>query len=354
MSRSQSSPSQKRPVPKPSQPDLSTILPRWPISATVISPLQSSGFSGAELWKINTSESQPLCLKHYRSGSLTVEQLDGIHRVLIHAFNEGCEFVAKPMRLTDGFTTVVAGPKNSPTSGLWDLSTWVPGSALNSFNDAQIEIAFASIARFHKAAAQVNLAFGPSPNLNQRQSQLAKLVRPESTVLDQAANQLKTAAIHPALQGPLETIVDLLLQVPQSQIASLQTRLSEFVTMDLPLHPVVRDLRAEHLLFTDDQLTGLVDFDAMQMDSVAYDLSRLTSSMRLAESQLHLALATYHAERPIQAAEAKLTQLLTGISRLLAPLSWVNWLVLEQRSFGNLAAVEKRLKEVAADLMQHA
>ena len=97
MSRSQSSPSQKRPVPKPSQPDLSTILPRWPISATVISPLQSSGFSGAELWKINTSESQPLCLKHYRSGALTVEQLDGIHRVLIHAFNEGCEFVAKPI-----------------------------------------------------------------------------------------------------------------------------------------------------------------------------------------------------------------------------------------------------------------
>ena len=337
-------------MPKPSPPDLSTILPRWPISATEVSPIQSSGFSGAQLWKINASESQTLCLKHYRSGSLTVEQLDGIHRVLIHAFNEGCDFVAKPMRLTDGFTTVVAGPQSSPTAGLWDLSTWVPGSAVTSFNDAQIKIAFASIARFHKAAAQVNLAFGPSPNLKQRQAQLAKLVRPESPALDEASDLLKTESIDPSLRGPLTTIVDLLLRVPQSQIASLRTRLNEFATMELPLHPVVRDLRAEHLLFTDDQLTGLVDFDAMQMDSVAYDLSRLTSSMRLNETQLHLALATYHAERPIQAAEAKLTQLLTGISRLLAPLSWVNWLVLEQRSFSNLAAVEQRLKEVAEDL----
>ena len=354
MSRSQFSLSQKCPVPTPSQPDLSSILRRWPINATEASPLQSSGFSGAQLWKINGSQSQPLCLKHYSAGSLTVEQLDGIHRVLIHAFNVGCEFVAKPMRLTDGFTTVVAGSENSTSAGLWDLSTWVPGSPVTSFSDAQIEIAFASIARFHKAAAQVNLAFGPSPNLGQRQTQLAKLVRPESPVLDQAASQLKTASIHPTLQEPLATLVDLLCRVPQSQIASLQKRLRESSTVDLPLHPVVRDLRAEHLLFTGDELTGLVDFDAMQMDSIAYDLSRLTSSMRLTETQLHLALSTYHAARPIQAAEAKLVQALTGVSRVLAPLSWINWLVLEQRSFSNLTAVEQRLKEVAEDLMQHA
>ncbi len=271
--------------------------------------------------------------------------------MLIHTFNEGCEFVAKPMRLEDGFSTVVAGHPGSPTAGLWELSSWVPGSPNTSFTDAQIASAFASTARFHKAAAQVNLAFGLSPNLSHRQSQLAKLVRPASPTLDQASDKLKTASIEGALQGPLATIVELLQRVPQAHIASLQARLNEFATEDLPLHPVVRDLRAEHLLFTGDQLTGLVDFDAMQMDSVAYDLSRLTSSMRLNEPQLHLALSTYHAERPIQAAEAKLVQLLTAVSRLLAPLSWVNWLVLEQRSFGNPAAVERRLKEVADDLI---
>ena len=330
--------------------DLSAILPRWPIRVSEVSPIQSSGFSGAQIWKVNASQPIPLALKHYRSDSLTVNQLDGIHRVLIHAFNEGCEFVAKPMRLEDGFTTVVAGPPGSPTAGLWDLSSWVPGSAITSFTDAHIESAFASIARFHKAAAQVNLAFGPSPNLGLRQTQLTKLVRPESPTLDQASDRLKTTSIDDALRGPLATIVELLQRVPQAHIASLRARLNEFATEDLPLHPVVRDLRAEHLLFTSDQLTGLVDFDAMQMDSVAYDLSRLTSSMQLNESQLHLALSTYHAARPIQPAEAKLIQLLTGISRLLAPLSWVNWLVLEQRSFGNPAAVERRLKEVTDDL----
>lgn len=350
MSRSQFSPSQKCPVPAPSQPDLSVILPRWPISATEVSPLQSSGFSGANLWKINASQSKPLCLKHYRSGDLTVNQLDGIHRVLIHAFNEGCDFVAKPLRLTDGFTTVVAGPNNSPTAGLWDLSNWVPGCPVTSFNNARIETAFASIARFHKAAAQVNLAFGPSPNLSYRQSQLAKLVRPESPVLDQASNLLKTASIDSKLRGPSTMLIDSLQRVPQSHIASLRTRLDEFSTMELPLHPVVRDLRAEHLLFTGDQLTGLVDFDAMQMDSVAYDLSRLTSSMRLNESQLHLALSTYHSARPIQAAEAKLTQLLTAVAPMLSALSWVEWILIEQRTFPDSNSVNLRLAQVAEDL----
>jgi homoserine kinase type II len=321
------------------------------VSVADVSSIQSSGFSGAEIWKINAHQIQPLCLKHYRSESLSVSQLDGIHRVLIHAFNEGCEFVAKPMRLEDGFTTVVAGLPSSPSAGLWELSNWVPGNAVSTFSNAQIENTFASIARFHKSAAQVNLAFGPSPNLALRQTQLAKLVRPDSPTLDQASEMLKTASLDGNLRDHLQRIVDRLQRVPLAHIASLRLQLNKFATEDLPLHPVVRDLRAEHLLFTDDRLTGLVDFDAMQMDSVAYDLSRLTSSMRLNETQLHLAFSTYHSQRPIQTAEAKLVQVLTAISRLLAPLSWVNWLVLEQRSFSNLAAVEQRLKEVTDDLI---
>lgn len=335
-------------------PDLnvSTILTRWPVSATDVCPIQLTGFSGARLWKINPRTPQPLGLKHYAGSALTVAQLDGIHRVLIHAFNEGCDFIAKPLRLKDGFTSVVAVPSGSPTAGLWDLSNWVPGNALSAFGNAQIASAFASIARFHQAAAQVNLAFGPSPNLAFRQQQLMKLVRPDSDTLDRASAKLRTGSVNEMLRGNLYAIIELLKTIPQSYIASLQNGLDQFAAEDLPIHPVVRDLRAEHLLFTGDRLTGLVDFDAMQMDSIAYDLARLTSSMQLNEDQLQCALTTYHAIRPIQPSEATLTQVLASVSKLLSPLAWVEWIILEDRAFPDTTNVNQRLTEVVQDLQQ--
>ncbi len=41
------------------------------------------------------------------------------------------------------------------------------------------------------------------------------------------------------------------------------------------LQPCLRDARPEHFLFEGDQLSGLVDFGAMAVDSVVGDLARL-------------------------------------------------------------------------------
>ena len=41
------------------------------------------------------------------------------------------------------------------------------------------------------------------------------------------------------------------------------------------LQPCLRDARPEHFLFDGDQLSGLVDFGAMAVDSVVGDLARL-------------------------------------------------------------------------------
>ena len=336
------------PVSSSKFPELAAILSRWPIDVTDVITVDSSGFSGARVFQIILSDQRKLGLKHYRGPTLTVRGLDEIHRVLIHAHNQGCDFVAQPMRLADGFSTVVAGQPSSATAGLWELSRWVPGSPKTSFNNAQVKTAFASIARFHQAAAQINLAFRTSPHLPYRQIQLAKLIRPQSDTLDRATDALKHVPIDPGWRRSLSLLIDQLKMVPPSQINALQIAIDRFIEIDLPVHPVIRDLRAEHLLFTDDQLTGLVDFDAMEMDSVAYDLSRLTSSMGLDENQLHVALSTYHAIRPIQPDEAALTQLLTSVSKLLSPLSWVEWIVLEQRTFANPAAVQRRLNELVA------
>jgi homoserine kinase type II len=43
----------------------------------------------------------------------------------------------------------------------------------------------------------------------------------------------------------------------------------------LPVHPCVRDLRGDHVLFQGGAVTGIVDFGAAALDSPAIDLARL-------------------------------------------------------------------------------
>ena len=45
------------------------------------------------------------------------------------------------------------------------------------------------------------------------------------------------------------------------------------------LHPCIRDLRGEHVLYVGEHVTGIVDYGAMDIDSPALDLARLLGDL---------------------------------------------------------------------------
>ena len=331
-----------------SQCEATDVLQQFPITVSAISPLDTSGFSGANVWKITSAEGDGYCLKGYPSGNLTADHLQWIHRVLAHTAINGCNFVALPIKASqsqNGQQRFV-----SHRGCLWELSPWAAGVQSSDgqirigpnetrWSDAKLQNAFTSIARFHQAAAQVNFDFRPSPNISTRLERLAAYRQ----TLDKAGQSTMPTATTKSVQRELDQLRLATASVSQANIDALLNKLRPFANQTLPIQPVVRDLRAEHLFFDGDQLSGLIDFDAMQMDSIAYDLSRLSSTMGLDDRQIQTALESYSSVRPIQPIEEALIPLLSAASRLLVPLQWIQWLLVEQREFSNTQMVKQRI-----------
>ena len=78
--------------------------------------------------------------------------------------------------------------------------------------------------------------------------------------------------------------------------------LARVAALPVCVQPVLRDARPEHFLFEDGRLSGLVDFGAMGVDSVAADLARLIGDWFDGDRDLRReALAAYEAVRPLSA-----------------------------------------------------
>lgn len=112
----------------------------------------------------------------------------------------------------------------------------------------------------------------------------------------------------------------------------------------LPRHP--RSL-ARPSSFTGDEVTGIVDFGAMRVDSTACDLSRLLGSLVVDDREAwEFARRVYSSVRPLSADEWKLTQALDEANVILAGLNWLDWICVQGRTFENYAAIYARLDEM--------
>ena len=110
------------------------------------------------------------------------------------------------------------------------------------------------------------------------------------------------------------------------------------------VQPALRDARPEHFLFEDDRLSGLVDFGAMGVESVAADLARLIGEWldgdRAARRE---ALASYERVRPLDPDEARLIEVFEATTALLIGERWARWHYVENRHFDDPQAVSKGL-----------
>ncbi|MDB4766476.1 phosphotransferase [bacterium] len=306
------------------------VAARFGINATVVAPAGSTGLSGASVWKITGDQGRHFSVKRFTN--LSADHLAWIHRVQLHTIVCDCDFVARPLRTDDGMSLIQAN------DGLWEVCTWMLGEANNEspISDQRLSLAMKSIAKFHQSAAQVNFDFRPSPGVKVRLEQLAKL---NTTI----------AAVQPK-PNQYPTLANLLTQLKQISPARLHdyaTALGHFENYTLPLQPVIRDLRSEHLLFTEDSLTGLIDFDAMQMETIALDLTRCLGDFDPGDTdRWQFALEAYNSVRPIQRAELELIKILDPINVMLSAMNWIKWIALDDRNFENEGAVEVRLKQI--------
>lgn len=309
------------------------------------------GFSGAGIWRVAT-QAGDFALRRWPSPGLPRERILSLHRLLEHLRLGGLKFVAVPLRTNDGTSLPLLARHD------WQLEPWQPGLADFQAHptDERLCAAMAALAQWHLAAERFVPSADSAQWLVSRESSSPPAVAERLAILERAdMGQRGTMG----LIGRIETRIS---QSNDSAIRDLSRRGLDCFNRGLDrvvdelrlvrdvavrLQPCLRDVWHDHVLFSGNEVTGLIDPSACRTESVASDLSRLIGSLvRDDRAAWGIALAEYQRHRHLTANELALVAVLDRSGVLLSGWTWLDWLYLERRPFADAVAVEKRLKVI--------
>ena len=110
----------------------------------------------------------------------------------------------------------------------------------------------------------------------------------------------------------------------------------------MPTQYVLRDVHRDHVLFTDQKPTGLIDFDAIRVDTPSTDLARWVGSFldgrKETEMLWETALAGFYDVYSLNgkskvAIDHRLAKDICFSTTWISLVNWLDWLLCQQRSF---------------------
>jgi homoserine kinase type II len=297
----------------------------------------AGGFSGALVWRLDTAAGE-FCLRRWPVEHPDFKRLTWIHAVLRHVFAQGFRQVAVPVLTQLGASWV------DHRGHLWELSPWLPGVAdyRSAPSPNKLAAAMRALARFHRAAESFvqagTAATGPSPGIATRQERLRHWQRGGLAKL--------RAAITPGDWPELADCAQGLCGLFCNAAPAVETTLAGLPQLQVPLQPCLRDIWHEHVLFVGDQVTGLIDYGAMRIETVATDVARLLGSLVADDAaDWQAGLVAYQSVRPLSNDEQRLVRAFDAANVLLGGLEWLDWIYLQGRVFADRHAVEDRIDE---------
>ena len=286
------------------------------------------GFSGARLWRLEGAGGT-YCLK---ARPADPGRLIWIHALMNRARVAGRTIVPQVVPTLEKSTCITH-------AGLvWDLTTWMPGRAdfYHRPTTARLRAACTALAHLHTAwQSEAQWRAGPVPAIQRRRQRVQQWLAEIRT-----GWQPDFAAADP-VRPWAERAWHLLRGRIESMEASLALHTAASGTN---LQPCLCDLWHDHVLFQEDQVTGLIDYDSVKLDHVAVDLARLLGSLAGDEGELRRAgLQAYHEARPAMPVDETLVDVLDRTGTLLALTNWLTWLYQDRRVFDDLQRVAGRL-----------
>jgi Ser/Thr protein kinase RdoA (MazF antagonist) len=312
----------------------------------VLTPV-SGGFSGAEVWCVTAGERR-WCLRRWPDDPLPLPRLRELHRWLEWLHTEGGVPVAVPVPANDGRTVIESAGR------VWQLEPWLPGVA--DFHShptvARLAQVMLVLARLHRCSARYETTaegrawfargHGPSPAVAER---LHLLEQWPIAAVEATSRRLQALPSTPLTQLAQETLLLAAQRGEQVRRELLAAR-----GVEVPLFPCLRDVWHDHVLWTGDSVTGVIDPSAARRESAAADLSRLLMSLLGPDGpRQREALEMYAIVRPLTDNERRLMLPLTLSGAVLSGLYWV-----ERIASGELphppGRVEARLRRIVDHL----
>lgn len=215
---------------------------------------------------------------------------------------------------------------------LWQLAQWMPGIADydSSPSRARLCNAMQVLAKLHSSWQSISLDFegtqaveSPgSPALRDRIRLLQDLRRTSEL------ERWKGIPRNPTEQSLVHRTANLVSRFGKRWLAELEFAANSPVK----LHIVLRDIWSDHVLFTGDQVSGIIDLGAMRIDEAAIDVARLIGSLEPKSPENWLAgVKAYQEFNPTS--ELNRVILLDKVSCLLSAVQWLRWLIVERRQF---------------------
>jgi Ser/Thr protein kinase RdoA (MazF antagonist) len=301
----------------------------------------AGGMSGAQFWRIESPQGT-LVLRRWPNEHPSPERLRFIHRVLFHATDRGISILPRPVRTATGESFVLFD------GYLWELAPWMPGIAdyERSPNKQKLGAAMTALAKFHAAVIDfptmgLPQVAGAPPAIARRLERLRELSRRGTNELAQAIN----VDIWPELAPLSRRFLDAIPGCLPRAIA----RLVPLSNVALAVQPCIRDIWHDHVLFTGNDVTAIIDFGAMDIDTPATDVARLLGSLvGDDEAGWQAGVSAYSTMRPLSNDEERAAKALDSSSDVLAGCNWIRWIYVEGRQFENRAQVVERFQRITA------
>lgn len=330
------------------------FLPTGPLA---IVPLHGAGFSGSRVYRVgaagHTANEGYVC-KAFAEG------VDEARVRWIHGLMSGLR-AAGSVEVPTVIATAAGSSVVTDSWGIhWELIEFRPGLPTAAPTPAQATGGMESLARIHVAGAGwagPTTASGRPPAV-MRRVQLAERMRARPwSVLMRPRGQ--RAAARPGLVAPddLHLRLDAAVRIFATVGPRVLERIRRLEPVPVPCQPVLRDVWADHVLFSEQNIvTGVIDYHAAAIDTPATDIARLLGSWTPPRpaaqpfSAWEPELAAYERIRPLGAGERRLVPLLAASGILFGLDNWFRWLLEEKRAFFQPTVVLTRIDRLLQDL----
>lgn len=290
-----------------------------------------AGFSGATVWKVTSRDapSTGFALKRWPPGQPAYTPLTTIHQWMQTASSNGMRNVPCIHPTASGATVV-------EHNNLWDLVTWMPGKPVNDPSDLQLEQAIRQLDMLHSNWRGLqSTSKAPCPAVLLQYQRL-------SAWKDDDWDRLQRNPL-PLCQQSVYLLKRL---IPEALL-----KLSPWLTRKVVLQPCLADIWADHVLFQNDMVTGIIDFGGARIDHPAQDLARLISAYSLTTSRSLLDCFDRYHDRSETC--QSLARLLAHTGLVVSLSNWLRWLFLERRQFANPMNCMQRIEQIYVRLCDH-
>lgn len=311
-------------------------------ASPVVRPLAGAGgYSGAEFWKIVDGE-ESYCLRRWPPSFQDEEKLNWIHQVIMYAAADGCEFLPVPLR-ADGNQTWCKS-----AGCFWQLDPWVRGTASywTDPNDEKLANAAQALARWHNSTTSFRQPSQPSASIQRRCDLLQEMLDGKSGQ-PSGVSQIEHFCSQ-RIDADLYDIGVLICDRFRKLAPVITDRLHQARNVEIQPQPCLADIWHDHVFFTGNRVTGIIDFGAMQYDSPTLDVARLLGSLVEDDTKKwDLAIAEYEKDFPLTESDRILVSVFDQSTTLLSGMNWLRWIFVERRAFDEMGSIAERLRRIA-------